>query len=369
MSHVIFLTVVFILYTSGNYYIFRKGQRASLHSLLFSKILYYTGSLLFFISFPLAMLGRDTFPLWLLKPMYFIGTSWLGIFFYMLLILTITDLVFRKQLKKNPKALKIRLISAYAISISLAVWGYCRFTSPTVIEQEIVITKPAGNSRELRIVGISDLHLGAGIGKERLKSYIRLINAQNPDMVLIAGDLVDNTIRPLEEERMYEEFRQIKAPMGIYACTGNHEYMGGGMEKCREFFRKSGIRLLEDDVVQVDSSFWIIGREDPTGNPNRKPLSELVAGTDQSQPLILLDHQPRHLEEALRSGIDLQFSGHTHNGQMFPGNIIASILFEIPHGYRKRGSTHYFVSSGLGIWGPLFRIGTESDLVVFKIKQ
>ncbi|MDR1561534.1 MAG: metallophosphoesterase [Dysgonamonadaceae bacterium] len=364
MNQVIFLTTVFITYVLINFYIFRKGWIALKAAPI--RVIYTAGFLLCWLAFPVAMLGRDVFPLVILKPLYFTGTSWIGISLYLLIIFTFSDAILIKRLRRF-KNIRIQVAGAYIISICIAMYGYLKFINPTVIEQEIVINKPATH-RALRIVGVSDLHLGIGIGKERLKCYVRLINEQKPDIVLIAGDLVDNTIRPLEEERMYEELRLIDAPMGVYACTGNHEYMGSGMEKCREFFNKADIILLEDSVTLIDSALWIICRDDIKGNPNRKPLDSLLRKTDASMPLILLDHEPNRIEEAHSCGIDLLFSGHTHNGQMFPGNIISSMIFEIPHGYAKRGTMHCFVSSGLGIWGPLFRIGTESDMVVFNMR-
>jgi predicted MPP superfamily phosphohydrolase len=307
------------------------------------------------------MLMRDILPLAVLKPLYFIGTSWLGMMMYLFAFFVITDIIFIFIRKKYRK---LRFILIYITVLSLVIYGYINFNNPKIVTQEINIEKNVENRREYTVVGISDLHLGMGIGKNRLKRYIELINAQKPDMVLIAGDIIDNTVRPLMEEKMYEEFLQINAP--VYACLGNHEYMGDSAQ-CREFYRLAGIRLLVDETILADSAFWIIGRDDYKFNPSRMSLAELVAQTDKSMPVILLDHEPHHLEEAETAGVDLQFSGHTHNGQMFPGNLITKHIFELSHGYKRRGSTHYFVSSGLGIWGPLFRIGTDSEVAVFRI--
>jgi predicted MPP superfamily phosphohydrolase len=125
--------------------------------------------------------------------------------------------------------------------------------------------------------------------------------------------------------------------------------------------------LLIDSVAQIDDSFWIIGRDDKQGNSFRKSLEELVIQTNPSQALFLLDHEPYDLSQAEKNGIDLQLSGHTHYGQLWPINRIVDYIFEVGYGYKQKGNTHIYVSSGLGLWGPPFRIGTQSELVVFNI--
>jgi len=124
---------------------------------------------------------------------------------------------------------------------------------------------------------------------------------------------------------------------------------------------------LRDSVCLVDSSFYLIGRDDRT-NTKRKSLKELVTGLNVNLPRILMDHQPYHLDEAEKNNIDFQISGHTHNGQFFPGNLFVKKIYELGYGYLKKGNSHFYVSSGLGIWGPQYRIGTESELVVIHLK-
>jgi predicted MPP superfamily phosphohydrolase len=139
------------------------------------------------------------------------------------------------------------------------------------------------------------------------------------------------------------------------------------VDKCADFFQKAGIKLLRDSVALVDSTFYIVGRDDKT-NPNRKPVKELLAGIDHSKPIILLDHQPYNLQESVDNRIDLQFSGHTHEGQIWPFSLITKAIYENSHGFIKKGETNIYVSSGIGIWGGKFRIGTQSEFVVFNIK-
>ena len=248
--------------------------------------------------------------------------------------------------------------------------GYLKYQWKVRVELPIQTYKTVGDStinKSLRIVAISDLHLGYGIGKKEFEEWINTINAENPDIVIIAGDIIDNSVRPLNEGYFAESFRKIKAPLGIYACLGNHEYISG-LSQSLDFLNKTGIHLLRDSVSEIDSSFYIVGRDDRS-NPGRKPLKELVANLDKSKTIIMLDHQPYNLEESEANGIDFQFSGHTHQGQVWPISLITKKIYERDHGFIKKGNTNIYVSSGIGIWGGKFRIGTQSEYVVVDINK
>jgi predicted MPP superfamily phosphohydrolase len=193
-----------------------------------------------------------------------------------------------------------------------------------------------------------------------------MINAQHPDLILIGGDLVDRTVVPLYSENMLEELNQLNAPLGIYMVPGNHEYYAG-IQKCIEYVKHTGIQLLMDSVVTLPNGIQLIGRDDKS-NPRRKSLKQLRALTDPSKPTILIDHQPYRLEETEKEGIDLQFSGHTHEGQVWPLSLATDKIFDQSYGYRKWGDSQVYVSSGFSLWGPPFRIGTDSEMIVFMIK-
>ena len=218
--------------------------------------------------------------------------------------------------------------------------------------------------RDYRMVMATDLHLGFHNRRAELARWVDLINAEHPDLVLIAGDIIDISLRPLEEEHMAEELRRLEAP--VYACLGNHEYFSNE-PRAREFFKEAGIHLLSDSATVIDSTLCIIGRDDRT-NRQRKELSTLAAATDPSLYTILLDHQPYNLEQAEECHIDFQFSGHTHRGQVWPISWVTDAIYECSWGEHRRGDTRYYVSSGLGIWGGKFRIGTQSEYVVATLK-
>ena len=251
------------------------------------------------------------------------------------------------------------------IAIALIVGNY-NFNHPKIVKLNLTVDRPLKN-REVKIIVASDIHLGNAIGKQMLSKYVKLINAQQPDMVLLAGDITDRSASPLSEQNMKTELQAIHAPLGVYAIRGNHEYYSGKPHEIAGYLRASGITVLIDSACLVDNSFYIVGRDDRT-NTRRKSLAEITQGLDRDIPKILLDHQPYQLEVAAQNGIDLQLSGHTHDGQFFPGNLLVKKMFELGHGYLKKGKTHYYVSSGLGLWGPQYRIGTQSELVEIRLK-
>lgn len=194
-----------------------------------------------------------------------------------------------------------------------------------------------------------------------------IINAEHPDLILIAGDIIDISVRPLLEERAAEEFHRFKA--SVYACLGNHEYYSGS-SAAQQFYNDAGIHLLRDSVARI-GGISIIGRDDRT-NMRRKPLADIMkqAGIDTTTDFtLLLDHQPYHLEEAETCGVDFQFSGHTHHGQVWPVSWITDAIYEDAFGPLTKGGTKYYVSSGMGIWGGKFRIGTRSEYVVLTIEK
>ncbi|MBP1637778.1 MAG: metallophosphoesterase [Bacteroidetes bacterium] len=261
--------------------------------------------------------------------------------------------------------LRAVVLTLIVVGVMMIIGNYT-FNHPKIVHLPIQSSRPLKN-KKIKIIAISDVHLGVSIEKKRLGEYVKMINSQEPDLVLIAGDLIDRSIKPVINQKMDEELRQIIAPLGVYAVSGNHEYYGEGGDAISDFYRKSNIILLRDSAALINNEFYVIGHEDKT-NSHRKELSDILKNTDPSKPTILLDHQPTHLEDAEKNNIDLQLSGHTHNGQIFPGNLIVKNIFELGYGYKQKGNTHYYVSSGLGLWGPQYRVGSQSELVVIDFK-
>ena len=255
---------------------------------------------------------------------------------------------------------------ALGATCCLLLYGYYNYRHPQVNKIDVFLDKPI-EGHGINIVAVSDVHLGYGTGKAMLKEYVDMINAQHPDLILIGGDLIDNSLTPLYKENMAEELAQLKAPLGIYMVPGNHEYISGIDESVR-FLKDTPIQLLRDSVVTLPNGVQIIGRDDRS-NRSRHSLPTLLKQADRSKPIILLDHQPYNLAKTDSLGIDLQFSGHTHHGQIWPISWVTDRIYEQSHGYRKWSQSHIYVSSGLSLWGPPFRIGTNSDMAVFRLNQ
>lgn len=372
-----FFIILFIVYLIGNGYVFIRGWQTLSLAGKGVKILYA-------VLFPLLACGfivqfglrNVVFSPEVGHWLHQTGTSWLVFTFYMTTWLLLMEIVAvvgwlaKARWRKDPVRFKqFRLKSfwnGFLLIICILSIGYYRYQHPYTEVINIVINKPIDSEKkQLKVVAVSDIHLGYGTDKEQLQKYVKLINAQHPDLILIGGDLIDNSLIPVRQERMEEELSQLKAPLGIYAIPGNHEYISN-IRESEEFIRSTPIKLLRDSVITLPNGIQLIGRDD-RHNRRRKPLSELTELIDKQKPIILLDHQPFHLYETLGNRIDLQFSGHTHNGQIWPISWLTNHIFELSHGMKKTEDTHFYVSSGLSLWGPPFRIGTRSELVVFNI--
>jgi predicted MPP superfamily phosphohydrolase len=204
-----------------------------------------------------------------------------------------------------------------------------------------------------------------GTVKSKLKKYVALINEQKPDLILICGDLIDNSIVPVKNQQMESELSQLNARLGVYMVPGNHEYINN-IEDCMQFLDQTPVRLLRNTVVTLSNGIQIVGRDDRSIR-SRKNMTQLIRDVNTELPVIVLDHQPFELNQPVEAGADLLICGHTHNGQVWPLTFLTKRIFEISYGYEKRKQTHIYVTSGLSLWGPPFRIGTQSEMVVFKL--
>lgn len=296
---------------------------------------------------------------------YEVNTSSVIILLYLLITFLVLDIC--RLLHIVPKSFLFDswagTISVLLLMVVVFVAGNIKYHNKVRVPLELTTKKALPH--DYRMVMVSDLHLGYHNRRDDLAKWVDLINAEHPDMVLIGGDVIDISLRPLLEENMAEEFRRIEAP--VYACLGNHEYYSNE-PRARQFYEKAGIHLLIDSTVVIDSTLCIIGRDDRT-NPSRKPLAALTTSTDPSLYTIVLAHQPHELEKTEQCKADFQFSGHTHRGQVWPISWITDAIYECSWGEHQRGATRFYVSSGLGIWGGKFRIGTQSEYVVATLKK
>ena len=350
---ILLLMLACIVYTGWHFWLILPF-RALWKSLLVG--LYVLCFLAIFVHFAFG----DRMPVALSVLTYEAGTGWMIFFLYALLLFMALDLgrlvhLVSGSFLKDSLAGSCTVLGLLAV---LLVCGNLHYRHKYREVLDIRTEKPLEGP--VTVVLASDLHVGYHNRKAELRRWVDLINAEQPDLVLFAGDILDGAVRPAREWHYDEEFRRIQAP--VYACLGNHEYLTGLRESI-DFYADANIRLLRDASVRV-CGLRIAGRDDRS-NRDRMPLAELVP--QDSLFTVLLDHQPYHLEEAEACGVDFQFSGHTHHGQVWPGNWITDAMYEKAFGPHQRGGTRYYVSSGLGIWGGKFRIGTRSEYIVLKI--
>ncbi len=263
----------------------------------------------------------------------------------------------------------VRLIAVFVV-IMLFAYGTWNARTPRVSRYDIDIPKTAGEFKQLKIVMISDLHLGKIIGNTRLRDTIKKVNALEPDLVLMPGDIIQDFKCFLDND-MASELQTLTPPMGVFASLGNHEFYGAMTEDAVSLLELGNLKVLQDSYVKVADSFYIVGKNDPAAkrrsDARHLDIDEIMEGIDRSLPVILLSHQPTDLEAAQKAGVDLQLSGHTHGGQLFPANLLTGLLFEEDWGYLRKDSLQLIVTCGLGNWGPDMRIGSKSEIVEILI--
>ena len=283
---------------------------------------------------------------WFNQIVSIVSTSWMIILLYLFMTFLVIDIT-RLFIPAMRPWFVNNLYSTIGVTIFMLVtfiggnlWYHHKVRVPLSIQ----IDKPF---KPIKIIGISDLHLGYTIGKNELNGWVNMINAERPDVILIAGDIIDSNVVPVKQEKMYEELSRLEIMIE---------------EKLEEL-----IHLLKDEAVLVNDAFYVVGRDDRTNDINRQSVAELTKNLDHNKPILLMDHQPYHLERAEAAGVDFQLSGHTHRGQVFPINLVTDMVYEKSWGYLQKGNTHIYVSSGIGLWGGKFRIGTQSEYLVLEI--
>lgn len=261
----------------------------------------------------------------------------------------------------------------FVLVCGLLVNGMYHFTKPKVVELTLEVDKPVP---DWKIVAISDLHLGT-MSVDLLKHHVDTINAMKPDVVLLLGDQFVINWRDVTPMGYAAALRRLRAPKGVYAIHGNHEeyhdISHSSDIRVKQLFKYMKITLLNDTALVIDDSLVLAGRADTSRIYARKSLGEVVADMPDSLPTVLLDHRPDNMAQAHDYGIDVQLSGHTHDGQLFPMNLLQGcksfFTGKLYHGYKNMEGTHCYVTAGLGGSGAPIRIGTTGEIVVIRLKQ
>lgn len=311
----------------------------------------------------------------------YLGAYWLASLFYLIFMLLLIEgfRYLNRFLSILPHSLTAR--PAFSMIVGLLVlgclsgillYGTWNAQHPRIQHYALQISKSAGNIHDLHAVMVSDLHLGAINQNTQLNRLVKQVNALHPDLVLFAGDFFDENVEVFVKQKMATSLEALKAPYGVYAILGNHEYISGHPQEAMRYLSEAGITVLRDQMVDIAGNITLVGRDDISGirfnGRKRADLSTLLHTVNTQRPILVLDHQPSHLEEAEQQGVDLQLSGHTHRGQLWPCQWITERLFATDWGLLVKGPFHLIVSDGYGTWGPPIRIGNHPEIVDLQIR-
>jgi hypothetical protein len=377
-QQLIFFGIAITIYGLINFYIIRRGL-STIPSAY--KTIFLISSIFVVLSYIAGRFLERIYYSFFSDILIWVGSFWVAFMFYFLLCLIIIDFArllnhfipfFPPIITQNyEKAKRVTAIIVCILVTVSVVGGYINTKGIVTKSYTMHIKKKAGNLKFLTIAMASDLHLGTILGKSFLEKVKNQINGLHADIILLPGDIVDEDVRAVYRKDLGDTLSLLKAKYGVFAVTGNHEYIGG-VEQAVTFLTKYGIKVLRDTSVKIDNSFYIVGREDRSfrqmNGTRRKDLKEIIKDLDPSLPTIMMDHQPFALHEAEDNAIDVQLSGHTHNGQLWPLNHIINKIYELGWGYMIKGPTHYYVSCGVGGWGPPVRTGSRPEIIYIKLK-
>lgn len=375
----VFFSIFFILYSLINYYIFIRGWQA-ISAITFLKPFYIFTFLLFAFGYLAAKFLHSFLPHLIYDLFLWVGSFWFAFILYLTLFILFIDLarianyylgIFPTFINSNYELSKqIAAAVVLFLSSTIILIGFINSTNFKVKNLYLNVDGKNVNLNQLNIVMLSDIHLSPLNGESFLKQIVEKVNELNADIILIAGDIVDDKPHILTQRGIGKSLNRFKSKYGVYASTGNHEYINGGEESVK-YLTANGIKVMRDSSEVVNNSFILVGREDVSKQnftqKRRKSLSKILNSSTENLPVILLDHTPYKLKEAQDNRIALQLSGHTHNGQMFPINLITNLIYELSWGYMKKGSTHYYVSSGVGSWGPRVKLASDAEIVNIKL--
>ena len=361
-----FWSAVGVLLTGLYWLMYRRGFAFLNHAFV----------LCFFLFLPLLFCavnvwgpGLDIAPS-LIRPFAYLGGYWLAFFHYSayagilyILLRLVGAVAGNGPAWQNVYTLYAK--GAFLVVMAILVYGGWNALHPIVREVEHDTGKNL--PRPVKIVLVTDLHLGALFGRQYAEELTERINRQNADVVLFGGDLADNSLNYLLREKSYEPLKKIQSRYGVYSVLGNHDYFDGRIQMELDMFRSVGFHMLMDEAVDLPCSIHLVGLVDYRNRPGKEILEKL-AGTDPGKANLLLEHQPRRFLEAEQAGYDLYMAGHTHGGQQAPLNYITRRMYLLDYGSKKFGSMLGITSCGYGLWGTPVRIGSTPEIVVITLK-
>ncbi len=336
------------------------------------RILFIIVYILLVLAFPLAeMLSHRSGMEWA-NPIMVAGYFSLPLLLYLLLFVILLDLllgiarltgILSKDTIRRQRFRQVRLFLVLAVPVAVVAIGAVRNNHPQIRAYSIEIPLATSEIDQLRIAFASDFHLRETTGPHLMERFVEKVNAAKPDIILIGGDVLEGDRQGEKLEGFEAQFRRLKPKYGVYGIPGNHDLHS---TNAGIFFDRAGIHLLRDAVEKIGNAFYLVGRNDGRSG-SRKPIEELLRECNGSLPVIVLDHRPTDLDNISASGADILFSGHTHNGQLFPMNLIAQRRYELSWGYKLKDRTHVFVTSGIQVWGPPVRTAGASEVLIVNV--
>ena len=373
---VIFILFMIVLIAGSAFYIAHSVKRGL--SAAFPKIKFWVVFAVFATLASTMVIGfmsfRMSLPSWLTVFLSYAFAYGMGFYLYLIFFAVISDgitLVLywcKRPIIRNRLYKGLSLLAVGLFTFGTVICGIINANDIDHVSYEVKIENKADIS-DINLVMISDVHLGAVGSEARLADIVAEINGLKPDVVCIAGDFFDTVYDAIQEpEKAIETMKQIFSTYGVYACLGNHD-AGETTLQMQEFFRRANVTLLNDEYVIIDNRLVLVGRLDASpiggyGDVERKELSEFFTASDETLPVIVLDHNPKHID-TYGTEVDLVLSGHTHNGQIFPATLVTELTYTVDHGYYRadKDSPHVIVTSGVGYWGMPLRVGTDSEIV------
>ena len=261
-------------------------------------------------------------------------------------------------------------LRALSLAVFLGLFAYALYSAYVPVVREMTITIDKALPKPLKVAVASDLHLGKLFGGGAIDRLQRLLVQHNADILLMPGDIMDDNTDAFVDHKMAIHLKMLcdSMPYGVYATLGNHD-LYGHEQPISKALQNAGVMLLNDAAVSIEhegTPIWLVGRFD-NHKHQRVATTALLAQVDTEQPIVLLDHRPSDIVAHSQLPIDLQVSGHTHNGQIFPANFIVSAINRLGYGYEAIGNGHFVVSSGYGFWGIPFRLGSRSEVWLIRL--
>jgi len=271
--------------------------------------------------------------------------------------------ILRRETVRRQRFRRAWLFLVLGVPFAVVLIGTVRNNYPEIREYSIEIPRKSSGIRQLKIAFASDFHFRETTNRNLVERFVEKVNAAAPDIVLIGGDVLEGDRQGEKLGEFEAQFRRLAPKYGVYGVPGNHDFHRAN---AMTFFNQAGIRLLQDRVEQIDNAFYLVGRNDGRSG-GRKPIEELLKDCDRRLPIIVLEHRPTDLDNVSRSGADILLTGHTHNGQLFPVNLIVKRYYELSWGYKLKKGTHVFVTSGIQVWGPPVRTAGDSEILIVNV--